>query len=136
VTTATDIHTFQPSLVVEACLRCLRPLADPVHGQRPAPAPVAHARNSDPDTSHAAARSVRHIRESQAEVLALFRAHGPMTDELARTVYRGHQSPSGLRTRRSELVGRGQLVDTGRRVVGATGRRMVVWAAVPEESER
>ena len=92
------------------------------------PEPTAVARRSDPDTSWEAARSVDHIRESQAEVLALFQHHGPMTDEMARSLYHGKQSLSGFRTRRSELVDQGRLVDTGRRARGSTGRRMILWS--------
>lgn len=93
--------------------------------------PVAHARRNDPDTSHAAAASVQHIRASQGEVLAVFRHGGPMTDEQAYAVYSGLQSVSGFRTRRSELVALGKLADTGQRVVGLTGRKMIVWG-MPE----
>ena len=91
------------------------------------PEPEAVARRTDPGTSWEAARSVKGIRESQAELLELFRHHGPMTDEMARNVYKGKQSLSGFRTRRSELVDMGRLIDTGRRVRGLTGRSMIVW---------
>jgi hypothetical protein len=101
-------------------------------GQRHSdPEPAAVARSTDPQTSWEAARSVSHIRESQNEVLRLFQSRGPMTDEQARGYYTGKQSLSGFRTRRSELVAQGRLVDTGRRLKGTTGRRMIVWG-VPE----
>lgn len=108
----------------------------PRHDVKPAPQvspiraePVAVARRTDPGTSWEAARSVTGIRESQAEVLALFREHGPMTDEEARARYRGKQSLSGFRTRRAELVDRGLIRDTNERRGMTTGRRAVVWAA-------
>lgn len=96
----------------------------------------AVARRTDPSTSWEAARSVTGIRESQQQVLDLFRAFGPMTDEAAYTEHRRYslsahiQSVSGFRTRRSELVARGLLEDSGERRVGSTGRRMIVWRAV------
>jgi hypothetical protein len=40
------------------------------------------------------------------------------------------QSPSGVRTRRNELVRRGLVVDTGERRRLASGRSAVIWAVV------
>jgi hypothetical protein len=91
----------------------------------------AHARATDPATSHEAARSVK-VRESQRQVLALLRL-GPATDqELATRAYeRGLRiSPSGLRSRRHELVDAGLVEDTGRRAVLASGRKSAIWRAV------
>ena len=91
------------------------------------------ARRSDPETSLAAARSVvPGIRQARAEVLALFRELGPMTDEEARQSYGGNQTDSGLRTRRVELVRMGLIEDSGRRWPSRTGRQMIVWAVTPE----
>ena len=90
----------------------------------------ANARRSDPDTSHAAARSLSSdkLRESQEAVLRHFVEHGPMTDVDLSNVYKGPpQSPSGLRTRRRELVDRGLMDDTGIRKKLPTGRRGIVW---------
>ena len=39
------------------------------------------------------------------------------------------QSDSGIRTRRSELRDKGLVIDTGQRVLLATGRQAAVWAA-------
>lgn len=122
-------HPFQPSLAAGICRRCGQSDATPLHDYTP----VAVARRSDPDTSWEAARSVRSIRESQREVLAIFVACGSAgaTDERAWTLYQaatpGGQSVSGFRTRRSELVAMGLLRDTGERRIGSTGRRMIVW---------
>jgi hypothetical protein len=97
--------------------------------------PHARARSTDPGTSHAAARSISptKIRESQAFVLGLLVHYGPMTDagllgyaELSRP----RVSPSGIRTRRSELVTQGLVGDTGRRVRLETGRHAIVWGAL------
>lgn len=71
----------------------------------------ARARTSDPDTSKAAAASVQNLRASHRRVLAMFRAYGDMTDETlaeylneaARDTGVKMMSPSGVRSRRSEL---------------------------------
>ena len=97
----------------------------------------AHARNSDPATSHEAADSVTDkIRASQEAVrLVLDRFPQGLTDtdlieeygKLSALGWVPRQSPSGLRTRRSELVRRGTVVDSGNRALLPTGRRAVVW---------
>lgn len=111
------------------------PLFGPPADVERAVEPEAHARRSDPETSHEAARSVDKIRESQEAILAVFREHGrPMTDdELLRRYRASHahdrpQSDSGIRTRRSELVEANRLVDTGQRVRLSSGRRAIVWS--------
>lgn len=102
--------------------------------------PTAHARGTDPQTSHDAARSIASdaIRVSQANVLAILAEHGPMNDhELVRRYHtlddpwRPPQSESGIRTRRSELVAAGRIVDTGDRVAMPSGRKSIVWAVAP-----
>lgn len=91
----------------------------------------AHARLTDPDTSHAAAASVN-VRHSQQQVLALLR-EGPATDHaLADRAYRRGVtiSPSGLRSRRSELVDAGLVEDTGLRERLPSGRHAAVWRVI------
>lgn len=88
----------------------------------------AHARASDPETSHAAARTVKGLNGRRLDVLvALDRA---MTDrllvqrfDLDGTIVQG---ASGIRTRRAELVQLGLVahVDTLR---DAAGRKHRVW---------
>jgi hypothetical protein len=98
----------------------------------------AHARNSDPETSHQAAASIDKLRVRQDEVLQVIRVFGPMTDtelvkvhaELADDLYQP-QSPSGIRTRRSELVTRRLVRDSGARERLASGRMAIVWEAAP-----
>jgi hypothetical protein len=109
------------------------PLYDPPPEAPPAadPAPAAHARRADPETSHAAAASLTPgtLRASQAEVLTILR-QGPMHDQrIAQTALAWHskQSPSGLRTRRAELVAAGLVEDSGRREILPSGRSSVVW---------
>jgi len=90
---------------------------------------TAFARFSDPDTSHEAAASVK-LRQSQEKVLALLK-QGPATDEQLgnRALLRAVKiSPSGLRTRRCELVDLGLVVDSGVRITTDNGRKAIVWA--------
>lgn len=103
----------------------------------PAPAPVAHARRGDPATSRDAAASLSadRLRASQQEVLAILREYGPLTDTgiaVAAHAERVAQSPSGLRTRRAELVALGKVADSGRREQLPTGRNSIVWTVTPQ----
>jgi hypothetical protein len=101
----------------------------------------AVARRTDPETSHEAAASLRaeEIRRSQAAVLACLRRFGAMTDEQIAERYEGAryqydwpaQSPSGLRTRRGEVVNAGFVEDSGLRRKLASGRRAIIWRAKP-----
>lgn len=88
----------------------------------------ARTRRADPDTSQEAAASVGELRDSQKQVLGLF--DRPMTDEqlIARALRAGvKQSPSGLRSRRSELVHLGYLTDSGERDRTTAGRATTIW---------
>lgn len=92
---------------------------------------MAHARRTDPETSHAAAASLTPtaLRASQSEVLNILR-QGPMHDQrIAQVAMDWHtkQSPSGLRTRRRELVDAGLVEDSGRRETLTSGYKSVVW---------
>lgn len=97
--------------------------------QREFPFGSARARSEDPVTSHAAADSLRPqvITEIQRKVIAYAQAQGErgFTDEQLST-YFAH-TRSTYRTRRAELTDLELIVDTGRRQVGSTGRRMIVW---------
>ncbi|URD60472.1 hypothetical protein M8312_11865 [Sphingomonas sp. KRR8] len=92
----------------------------------------AHARNTDPDTSHEAAEAASiTIRKIQQEVLAFSCQCGVRgyTDlELADFF---DSTSSTYRTRRSELVALGLVEDTGSRVSVNGGRRHAIWAATP-----
>lgn len=96
------------------------------------------ARDSDPDTSHQAAASVTNVTAGQMAILWLFTTWGqPMTDvELLEHYRLAHkrwgstfprQSDSGVRTRRSELVRAGVLVDSGLIDVLPSGRSAIRW---------
>lgn len=91
------------------------------------------ARASDPETSHDAADSVRDLTRYRAEVLHTLTVCGPMTDEELVDLHMSTDggTPSGIRTRRAELVRLDRVRWTGDHVVGATGRRARVWAVVP-----
>jgi hypothetical protein len=99
----------------------------------------ARARRSDPGTSHAAAKSVKNVRDSHKAVLKVYEAYGELTDEQLTGYYgsmqKHHmvppQSTSGLRTRRRELADLGLVCDTGKRRKLRSGREAVVWAATP-----
>ena len=96
------------------------------------------SRQRDPWTSRAAGRSVADVSRSQEDVLSLLRRFGPATDEEialrhAARVALGEmkrQSPSGLRTRRSELQRAGKIVATGRVRHTVSGRATLEWAAL------
>lgn len=101
-----------------------------------------HARRSDPATSHAAAASISRRTQvtCQQAVLACLTMLRCSDDVNLCVTYEriaGHhgwpvQSQSGIRTRRSELVAAGLVVDTGRKVTLASGRQAVVWAVVQQ----
>lgn len=100
--------------------------------------PVARA--GDPSTSHMAAASIptEKMRERQKAVLVCLTRFGPMTDEEIALCYPRvpglpEQSPSGLRTRRSELHYAGHVVDTGGKRELQSGRLAIVWG-LPDAS--
>ena len=86
----------------------------------------ARARRTDPDTSHAAAASVTKLTDKQQAVVEVMRKMGgECTDHALGNRYAAshsyneglpEQSTSGLRTRRSELVSRGLVIDTTQRL--------------------
>lgn len=98
--------------------------------------PQAHARSTDPSTSHRAAASISaaRLRESQEEVLRVLRDYGPLCDCDLLTTYREtselEQSDSGIRTRRAELVARGLVRDSGVRLRLPSNRATIQWEAV------
>lgn len=95
----------------------------------------AVARTSDPITSHQAAASVRDITKTHERVVEVLERYGPATDEeieryyfnLAQLFEWPSASPSGLRSRRAELVAMGLVYDTGERGKTASGRATAIW---------
>lgn len=81
---------------------------------------TARARNTDRETSHLAADSVKGITDTKHFILKTFEAFGPMTDEklvenynkLWRHIKRA--SDSGIRSRRRELEVAGFIVQIER----------------------
>ena len=97
---------------------------------------MPHARLSDPTTSVDAANSVNNIPDTRETIHILL--INSMTDEELVVCYNKAvaqklaplASPSGIRTRRSELVSAGRVVNTGQKRKLASGRNAIVWKAV------
>lgn len=91
----------------------------------------AHARTTDPATSHEAAAAVNkdHAKNLRRRVLQVLMAHGPIDDTRLCAFLVTEGTPSGVRTRRNELVKAGMVRDTGRRVTLKTNRQAIVWEA-------
>lgn len=91
---------------------------------------MARARNTDPITSHLAGASVGDVTKTQQYVLRALRRS--RTDVELVEAYNSlktapRASESGIRSRRAELVRKGLVVDTGRRVRLDSGRYAIVW---------
>lgn len=96
-------------------------------------------RPTDPDTSRLAAegRNEVKLRMQQSLLLKLIEQHGPLTDAALWSIICDTpndtpppMSSSGMRTRRSELVDMGLVVDSGRREQLASRRWAVLWDVV------
>lgn len=101
------------------------------------PAMSAHARRTDPQTSHDAARSIRASRmvEVQDRILFLLHLHGGLTQDAVIEGYRmrwgSRDSDSSIRTRLSELCDAGKVRDSGiRKSLPKTGRTAILWELV------
>jgi len=93
-----------------------------VHGDS---SPIPRHRNTDPETSRNAARSVAG-QGVEREILEKFHAFGALTDdELAATL--PDRYPPTVRTARSRLFRNGYLADSGAVRQSARGREMTVW---------
>jgi hypothetical protein len=93
------------------------------------------ARVEDPVTSHEAAASVRNVTATHDRILEVLRDLRLASDEEIAARYRSlalergwsAASPSGLRSRRAELVERGLVADSGRSGRTSSGRRTTLW---------
>jgi hypothetical protein len=93
----------------------------------------AHARATDPDTSHEAARSVK-VSRHRRWVLTVLDRIGPVDDEaLVRFITTQGIPVSGqsARSRRAELVRDGYVERCGTTRL-ASGRRAHLWRVTPE----
>lgn len=95
---------------------------------------TAHARKSDPITSHLAADSIGDTTELQKRILVLLQiSHIGLNDEQLIKCYKSAYgitfpaSDSSIRSRRSELVIKGYLRDSGYTRPTATGHKSIVW---------
>jgi predicted ArsR family transcriptional regulator len=90
--------------------------------------PARHQRRSDPDTSAAAAASVRKSAPViTRQLLEVLRARGPLTrTEVALAAGITEYQCS---KRLSDLKNAQAIVDSGERRVGPSGREQIVWAA-------
>jgi len=94
--------------------------------------PRAHARWTDPETSHAAADSLDPgtLNRIQGRVLDVLLTYRTMVDVDLVEVYRSRHGPTGsstIRTRRRELVDLGLVEDSGERRTLASHRLAIVW---------
>lgn len=92
---------------------------------------MAHARKTDPQTSHDAGASVRNVTKTQEYILKALKR--PRSDEELLEAYRAQKmapmaSDPGIRTRRKELVDMGLVKAVG---VGLTksNRKTTIWKA-------
>lgn len=93
-------------------------------------------RTTDPETSHEAAMKVKNITIVYGAIIELL-TELPRTDTMLRQAYDARREARGwplvgessLRSRRSELVTRGTVVDTGLREILDSGRRSIIWGA-------
>jgi hypothetical protein len=95
---------------------------------------MAHARTTDPVTSHEAAESVKNVSPTQLIILSLLEI--PQTDEELVANYNNLRkdnptivpkaSQSGIRSRRAELFQAEKVVPVGYALT-ESGRRAIVW---------
>lgn len=94
---------------------------------------IPRARAGHPQTSHDAAASVTKLGEKQNDVLLVIKTiTGSCTLEELVETYDGvvnvaEQSPSGIRSRCSELVKLGLVENSGERRKTRSGRAAIVW---------
>lgn len=93
----------------------------------------AHARKSDPKTSHAAAARVRGLTTTQYFIMEIFEMNEGLTDDELIAAYNHSYrlvhpaSDASIRSRRAELVYALQLRDTGVRRPSKYGEPATVW---------
>lgn len=93
---------------------------------------MTFARRGDPWTSWAAAASVDNVTLRRQAVVFVLTNYGDLTDHGIARVYESNpelpqQSPSGLRTRRCELVVERRVFNSGITRITPSGRHSIVW---------
>jgi hypothetical protein len=95
---------------------------------------MVHTRKMDPFTSHLAASLIMDTTTLQIRILHCFEScEGGLTDEELIVVYKrvwGISFPatdSSIRSRRSELVNKGNVIDTGKTRLTKAGNKSIVW---------
>jgi hypothetical protein len=90
-------------------------------------------RVTDPSTSFQAAASVENVTKTQSAILLILE-FAKTDDELIDSYYSlasvggaPNASPSGIRSRRKELVNRELVIDSGERKKLSSGRSAIVW---------
>lgn len=98
------------------------------------------ARMSDPITSWLAAESVTNVQVLQKEIARLLAVGWPLSDEDIFDILEQRRidddslpqiSPSGVRTRRAELVDMGYVQAHDMRGMTRAGRQCALWVATP-----
>lgn len=101
---------------------------------------TAHARNTDPETSHEAAASVKNLPEIKRNILLIMAGSSePMMDwEIVRKYYEYTQvhgwawaMEQSIRSRRAELVRDGKIEFADEWGESVTGRRSRKWRLTP-----
>lgn len=93
-------------------------------------------RNTDPDTSQQAAESLgeRALGARCQEVFALIEHYGGLTThqivQLSKDLPKGPWDRGNTARRITDLTQAGWIKDSGRRSIGPTGRRGIVWVPV------
>jgi hypothetical protein len=96
---------------------------------------MANARANDPETSKQAAASVTNTKLVQRSILGIYSKQLGLCDSELIDIYYAwvdaglavNASPSGIRSRRAELVAMKYLADSGQREKLPSGRSSVIW---------
>jgi hypothetical protein len=97
--------------------------------QMPLDFTTAHARASDPQTSHDAAASLQstELEFRVLDALVTGFANGATSIQLAEHL---HMAPWSVSPRMRPLCEKGFVMDSGRRLTGTSGRKSIVWIPV------
>src|SRR5262245_23973517 len=90
------------------------------------------ARASDPDTSKRGMKRASTLAKQYDNIASIYVEFGGMCDAILVPIYGirfGKSTPSGIRTRRKEMVAAGRVVDTGRedRSIPTSTKGHTIW---------